>query len=125
MGSMYIVCNLDSTLLHTPVTAFQVVLYFACCKNNAPNLDLFIDISTEHMHELEYSTATDPDDPEVVAVIAEDQAEDEDDEDFPKTQQVVLYPFSFISNTDCVHFDTPCNSITCTLFFYSVPTRFW
>ena len=45
---------------------------------NAPDLDLFIDISTEHMRKLEHSTAADPDDPEVAAVIAEDQAEDED-----------------------------------------------
>ena len=30
------------------------------------------------MRELEHSTAADPDDPEVAAVIAEDQAEDED-----------------------------------------------
>ena len=48
------------------------------CKINAPDLDLFIDISTERMRELKHSTAADPDDPEVAAVIAEDQAEDED-----------------------------------------------
>ena len=30
------------------------------------------------MRELEHSTAADPDDPKVAAVIAEDQAEDED-----------------------------------------------
>ena len=78
MGSMYILCDLDGTLLHAPVTAFRVVPYFARCEINAPNLDLFIDISMERMHKLEHSTAADHDDPEVAAVIAEDQVEDDD-----------------------------------------------
>ena len=78
MGGAYILCNLDGTLLHAPVAAFRVIPYFARCEINAPDLDLFIDISTERMHELEHSTTADPDDPEVAAVIAEDQAEDED-----------------------------------------------
>ena len=78
MGGAYILCDLDGTLLHAPVAAFRVIPYFVRCKINAPDLDLFIDISTERMHELEHSTAANPDDPEVAAVIAEDQAEDED-----------------------------------------------
>ena len=78
MGGTYILCDLDGTLLHAPVTAFRVIPYFARCEINAPDLDLFIDISTECMRKLEHSTAADPDDPEVAAVIAEDQAEDED-----------------------------------------------
>jgi hypothetical protein len=78
MGGAYILCDLDGTLLHAPVAAFRVIPYFARCEINAPDLDLFIDISTERMHELEHSTTADPDDPEVAAVIAEDQAEDED-----------------------------------------------
>ena len=45
---------------------------------NAPNLDLFIDISTKRMHKLKHSTAADHDDPEVAVVIAEDQVEDND-----------------------------------------------
>ena len=64
--------------MHVPVAAFQVIPYFARREINAPDLDLFIDISTERMRELEHSTTADPDDPEVAAVIAEDQAEDED-----------------------------------------------
>ena len=32
----------------------------------------------ERMHKLEHSTAADHDDPEVAAVIAEDQVEDDD-----------------------------------------------
>ena len=78
MGGVYILCNLDGTLLHAPVAAFQVVPYFARREINAPNLDLFIDISTERMHKLEHRTAADHDDPEVAVVIAEDQAEDND-----------------------------------------------
>ena len=78
MGGAYILCDLDGTLLHAPVAAFRVIPYFARREINAPDLDLFIDISTERMRELEHSTAADPDDPKVAAVIAEDQAEDED-----------------------------------------------
>ena len=77
MGGVYILCDLDGTLLHMPVAAFRVVPYFARCKINAPDLDLFIDISMEHMHKLEHSTAADHDNPEVAAVIAEDQVEDD------------------------------------------------
>ena len=59
------------------------------------------------MRELKHSTAADPDDLEVAAVIAEDQAEDEDAdsddeetwslsrEEIPWTQQLILYPYFF------------------------------
>ena len=80
MGGTYILCDLDGTLLHAPVTAFRVVPYFVQREINAPDLDLFIDISTECMCELKHSTAADPDNPEVAAVIAEDQAEDNEEE---------------------------------------------
>ena len=60
MGGAYILCDLDGTLLHAPVTAFRVIPYFARREINAPDLDLFIDISMERMRELEHSTAADP-----------------------------------------------------------------
>ena len=87
MGGTYIVCDLDGTPLRVPVAAFRVVPYFTRREINPPDLDLFIDISTKRMCKLKHSTAADPDDPEVAAVIAEDQAED-DDTDSDKEEEI-------------------------------------
>jgi len=43
-GGTYIICDLDGTLAHMPITAFRIVPYFACENIDLPNLKQHIDV---------------------------------------------------------------------------------
>ena len=60
-GGAYIVSKLDGSVFNHPITAFRVIPYFACQSIDMPHLDKLIDISARRLHELEDSTAADPD----------------------------------------------------------------
>ena len=61
-GGTYIVSKLNGSVFDHPIAAFQVIPYFTRQRINIPPLDKLIDISTCRLHELEDSTAADPDD---------------------------------------------------------------
>ena len=61
-GGMYIVAELDGSVFDRLVTAFRVIPYFARRRLDIPPLDELIDISARCLHELEESTAADPED---------------------------------------------------------------
>jgi hypothetical protein len=63
-GGAYIICNLDGTLAHAPIAAFRVVPYLARKSIDIPDLEEHIDVSVAQLHELEYSTTADPDNPD-------------------------------------------------------------
>ena len=65
-GSAYIVCDLDSTLAHTPIAAFRIVPYFAHTNIDLPNLEQHIDMSVARLCELEDTTIADPNYPEML-----------------------------------------------------------
>ena len=44
-GSAYIICDLNGTLAHALIAAFQIILYFACEHLDLPDLKQHIDIS--------------------------------------------------------------------------------
>ena len=83
-GGMYIICNLDGTLAHSPVAAFRIVPYFARDNIDLPDLEQHIDMSAAHLHELENTTTTDPDYPKPleayndVADVAKDSIGEEE-----------------------------------------------
>ncbi len=52
-GGTYIICDLDSTLAHAPVAAFQVVPYFARKSLNIPNIQQHIDVTTVCLQQME------------------------------------------------------------------------
>ncbi|KAJ3982976.1 hypothetical protein F5890DRAFT_1414624, partial [Lentinula detonsa] len=61
-GGAYIVAELDGTVWHTPVGAFRIVPYMAREHLPLPNLEDFLDISTEELQRLERSPeAEEPD----------------------------------------------------------------
>ena len=60
-GGAYIICELDGTLLHSPIAAFRVVPYQAREHIDIPDLEQHIDVSVSRLRELESSTSADPD----------------------------------------------------------------
>jgi hypothetical protein len=56
----YILCGLDGSVFHRPITVYRVIPYFACISIPLPPLYDFIDINTERIRELEQSTLADP-----------------------------------------------------------------
>jgi hypothetical protein len=74
-GGAYIICDLDGTLAHAPIAAFRVVPYFARKHLDLPDLEQHIDVSAARLRELEDTTVSNPDYPE----IAEELDFDEDD----------------------------------------------
>ena len=52
-GSAYIICNLDSTLAHTPVVAFRVVPYFTRKSLDIPDIQQHIDMTVAHLQQME------------------------------------------------------------------------
>jgi hypothetical protein len=70
-GGAYIICDLDGTLAHAPVAAFRVVPYFARRELDIPDLESHLDVSIARLRELERTADADPDDPEVLDVLAD------------------------------------------------------
>jgi hypothetical protein len=64
-GGAYIICDLDGTLAHTLIAAFRIVPYFAREHIDLPDLEQHIDVSATQLRELEDTTVTDPDYPEI------------------------------------------------------------
>ena len=73
-GGAYIICELNGSVFDRPVAAFRVIPYFAQKSLPLPDLDKFIDISTERLRSMEESTTSGPDDED-----AEDMGTDDDD----------------------------------------------
>ena len=59
-GGAYIICELNGSVFDRPVAAFRVVPYFARRSLTLPNLDDFLDISSERLIDMESSDVTDP-----------------------------------------------------------------
>ena len=64
-SSTYIICDLDSTLAHAPIVAFQIVPYFTHEHLDLPDLKQHINISVTLLRKLEDTITTDPNYPEV------------------------------------------------------------
>ena len=88
-GDVYIICDLDSMLAHSPVTAFRIVPYFARENIDLLNLEQHIEVSAACLRELENATTTNPDylephkeysDAAKVAKVAEDTVEEKAEE---------------------------------------------
>ena len=60
-GGAYIVTELDGAVFDRPIAAFRVIPYFARTKLELPPLDKLIDISRNHLAEMEASNQADPD----------------------------------------------------------------
>jgi hypothetical protein len=60
-GGTYIIAELDGSVFHRPVAAFQVIPYLACSKITIPLLAELLDISQCRLQELEESDFTDLD----------------------------------------------------------------
>ena len=70
-GGTYIVCELNGSVFDRPVAAFPIIPYFARKSLPLPDLDKFIDISTDRFRYMEESTTNGPDDEDT-----EDMADD-------------------------------------------------
>ena len=62
-GGTYIICNLDSTLSHAPIAAFQVIPYFPKQVLTIPDLKQLIDVSVTQLCKLEHDDEIDLDNP--------------------------------------------------------------
>ena len=78
-GGAYIICDLNGSVFDRPVAAFRVIPYFARKSLLLPDLDKFIDISTERLRSMEKSTTSGPDDEDADDMGAGD-ADGSDDE---------------------------------------------
>ena len=72
-GGAYIVCELDGTLYHNPVTAYCVIPYFVRDYIELPNFEKYSDISVRRLREMERSTAADPDNPTILRDSSADE----------------------------------------------------
>ena len=72
-GGAYIICELNDSVFDRPVTTFCVIPYFTCKSLPLPDLDKFIDISTDYLRIMEGSTMSSPDDED-----PEDMADDDE-----------------------------------------------
>ena len=61
-GGAYIIVELDGTVFDRPIAVFRVIPYFAHTKLELPPLDSLIDISKNHLMEMEATDQADPDD---------------------------------------------------------------
>jgi hypothetical protein len=59
-GGAYIICKLNRSVFDRPIAAFRVIPYFARRSLPLPNLDSFLDVPTDRIHELEESMTIDP-----------------------------------------------------------------
>ncbi|KAJ3884946.1 hypothetical protein GG344DRAFT_59967, partial [Lentinula edodes] len=65
-GGAYIVAELDGTVWRSPVGALRVIPYLSCSSLPLPNLDEFLDISTDELAELEALDTNDDTDGELL-----------------------------------------------------------
>ena len=65
-GSMYILCDLDGTLAHTPVAAFRVIPYFVQKSLNIPDIQQHIDVTAARLKQMEQTPDANPDEAEAV-----------------------------------------------------------
>jgi hypothetical protein len=74
-GGAYILCELDGSVLHRPITAFRVIPYFA--RKSLPLPENFMDIDYKRLDELQKTTNIDGEE------IADEETSQEiiDDED--------------------------------------------
>ncbi|KAI0934959.1 hypothetical protein AcV7_003885 [Taiwanofungus camphoratus] len=70
-GGVYIICELDGTVLDRPIAAFRVIPYFA--RQSIPIPDNLEDISTERLRELERSNSLGDDDNDIVEDVEESE----------------------------------------------------
>jgi hypothetical protein len=63
-GGAYIIAELDGSVFDRPVAAFRVIPYFARAELDLPPLETLIDISQNHLVEMENSTEIDPEEEE-------------------------------------------------------------
>ena len=61
-GGVYIVSELDGSVLDRPIAAFRVIPYFARTALEIPPLDDLIDISEARLAQMKATTAPDPED---------------------------------------------------------------
>jgi hypothetical protein len=66
-GGAYIICELNGSVFDRPVAAFRVIPYFARKSLTLPNLDDFLDVSSDRLQEMESSDVPDPDAGEIDA----------------------------------------------------------
>ena len=59
LGGACVLCKLDGSVFHQPISAYCIIPYFACISIPLAPLHDFIDINTEHLCELEQSTLAD------------------------------------------------------------------
>jgi transposase InsO family protein len=77
-GGAYIICELNGSVFDRPVAAFRVIPYFARKSLTLPNLDDFLDVSSDRLQEMESSDVSDPDSGDVDASSDIDVEIDED-----------------------------------------------
>jgi hypothetical protein len=58
-GGAYILAELDGTVLHRPIAAFRLLLYFTC--KSIPLPPDIINIKNTHLQEMEHSLTADGD----------------------------------------------------------------
>jgi hypothetical protein len=63
-GGVYILCELDGTLSHSPFAAFRVLPYHAREHIEIPDIEQHIDITVTRLREMEAAYNPDPDDPD-------------------------------------------------------------
>jgi len=76
-GGAYIISELNGSVFDRPVAAFRVIPYFACTKITIPDLSDFIDISTEHLRDMERTQSNGDDDDDETDVEPEPEIEDD------------------------------------------------
>ncbi|THH17641.1 hypothetical protein EW146_g3210 [Bondarzewia mesenterica] len=72
-GGAYILCELNGSVYDCPITAFWVIPYFAHQLIPLPDLDKLLDISVQHLQELEASPTADPEALDDDLVILQDE----------------------------------------------------
>ena len=65
-GGAYIVCELDGTLLHSPIAAYRVIPYLAREYIELPDFAEHSNVSVSRLREMEAGIAEDPDDPATI-----------------------------------------------------------
>ena len=70
----YIICELNGSVFDRPVAAFWVMPYFAWKSITLPDLSNFLDISANHLRDMEDSALLGDDDPEVFDMPLEPDA---------------------------------------------------
>ena len=76
-GSVYILCDLDGTLAHTPVAAFRVIPYFTRKSLDIPDIQQHIDVTAARLKQMEQTSDADPDKAEAIdEALADDDTSD-------------------------------------------------